>query len=211
MKLERDQIVESPPLKCETTLPLSVILNVESLSPEISSENTETKSDVDLSLKSLFLSKNSNADLEQEYIYKLLPIPHLTYAMSSLPCYLTLVSSTTSTMSSFDENPFYDSDIPNNNTSSETSIIDSSIPKNLQFQTNGQTLTRINDNSTDSRLESVMVTPTEHLEHSINIEDPTVHVFEDLPTTSYDNSKTEFSQVLNLFILIIDLYYDRLG
>lgn len=196
MKLGRDQIVESLPLKSETILPLSVILNVESLS-ENSSENNESKSDVDLSFTRLFLSKDSNINLEQEYTYELLPIPNLTYVMSSLPCYLTLVSSTTSTMSSYDKNPFYDNDIPNNSISFETSIIDPSIPNNLQFQTIGQTLTRINDNSTDTRLESVIVTSTEHTEHSINIGDPTSYVLEDLPTTSYDNLETEFSQVLN--------------
>lgn len=197
MKLGRDQMVESLPLKSETTLPLSVILYVESLSSESSSENNESKSDIDLSFTSLFLSKASNINFEQEYTHKLLPIPRLTYVMSSLPCYLTLVSSTTSTMSSLNENPFYDNAIPNNNTLFETSIIDPSIPNNLQFPANGQTLTGINDNSTDTRLESAIVTSTEHIEHSINIGDPTSFVIEDLPSTSYDNLETEFSQVLN--------------
>lgn len=193
MKLGRNQIVESSSLKSETTLPLSVILHVDSLSPENSSKDTEKNSDANSSFTSSFLSNDSDINVVQKKL-ELLPIPQLTYVMSSIPCYLTSVSSTTSTMSLL-ENAFSNNNM-SNNISFETSIIESSIPNNLQFQTSEQNLTTFNDYSTDTSLESVLAPTTEHLTHSVNIENPTIFVFEGVPTTSCDNLETEYSQVL---------------
>lgn len=169
MKLKDQTIINSPSKKDQEKIKLSDLFNITTI--EDSSQNTETNDNTDLSFTEPLFLNDSSIHLVQENldsISEILPIPVTIQSslsdsisealpiypyisgpinvMSSLPCYLTLVSSQTSNMSTFEE-PISDSDVPNNNISTFEAAIINSPYKNVQFQTNGQSLTEINDDS----------------------------------------------------------------